>query len=237
MILATFDRMGRTKVTWSERKMTTIYTENCTCVLCGGTHEYKVLGSTNTFGSPDLDLRPPEMKRSTMPMWLQRCPDCGYCAGDISVATPNAADILKSDSYQQMLSGDTFPDLAKSFLLFALLNEDSDRWVSGLARLRAAWVCDDAKLDSQAFVCRNLAIDDMAVFVPCEDTEESIGKGCVTIDMLRRTRRFDEATEMIDTLLAYSNTEGILEQVLQYERVLCEKEDAACRTVADAVAQ
>lgn len=42
-----------------------LFTNN-KCAVCGKESEQITLASTNTFGSPDLDLRPPEMKRSTM---------------------------------------------------------------------------------------------------------------------------------------------------------------------------
>ena len=46
------------------------------CAVCGAMHEYRILTSTNAFGSPDLDLRPPMMKRGTMHLWVQECPSC-----------------------------------------------------------------------------------------------------------------------------------------------------------------
>ena len=89
--------------------MTKIELQKSTCAICGSTNEYHVICSTNTMGPPDLDLRPAEMHRSTMPMWVQWCPDCGYCAGDITRETPGAADIMKSDAYQQIRSDDAIP--------------------------------------------------------------------------------------------------------------------------------
>ncbi len=44
--------------------MTTIYNKKITCCLCNKESEYRGIGSTNAFGSPDLDTRPPQMQRS-----------------------------------------------------------------------------------------------------------------------------------------------------------------------------
>ena len=38
------------------------------CAVCGALHEYRILTFTDAIGSPDLDLRPPQMKRGTMPV-------------------------------------------------------------------------------------------------------------------------------------------------------------------------
>lgn len=216
--------------------MTTIDLQQRTCAVCGAQSEYRIICSTNTFGAPDLDLRPAEMQRSTMPMWVQQCPACAYCAYDVSEETPDAADILESTIYEEIRSDDALPSLARSFLLLALLNE-SDHQVAANARLHAAWVCDDAELDSLASECRTKAIAAMAHRLPFSNSEEGISEGIVYVDMLRRTRQFQDAIRMIDELLSCSEAKDVIEQVLQYERDLCQQENTDCKTVADATAE
>ncbi len=53
------------------------------CTICGTESKFNIITSTNSFGSPDLDLRPPEMRRSTMWLWIQRCPCCNYVNYDV----------------------------------------------------------------------------------------------------------------------------------------------------------
>ena len=108
-----------------------------------------------------------------MSMWVQQCPECGYCAFDVSDTTANAANIMASVSYKQIRFHDGFPELAKPFLMLALLQEDSNRQLAANARLHAAWVCDDAGFDSLASDCRALAINDMASLMPFADTEDT----------------------------------------------------------------
>ena len=57
--------------------MTTQSAEECTCAVCGRVSMQGVIMSTNAFGSPDLDLRPPPMERFTIDHWVQECPHCG----------------------------------------------------------------------------------------------------------------------------------------------------------------
>ena len=49
--------------------MTQIFPILITCPICEHEFEIYQLASTNQMGSPDLDLRPPEMARSTMDTW------------------------------------------------------------------------------------------------------------------------------------------------------------------------
>ena len=79
--------------------MSTIGLMNKVCAVCGKESEYSVLNSTNTFGSPDLDLRPPEMRRSTMHIWIQECPFCGYISKDVTDETSVTKELLSSERY------------------------------------------------------------------------------------------------------------------------------------------
>jgi hypothetical protein len=62
--------------------MTRIQRSRVTCRVCGAQSKQTTLLSSNTLGLPDLDGRPfrYSMLRETMSGWVQRCPECGYCA-------------------------------------------------------------------------------------------------------------------------------------------------------------
>ena len=79
-----------------------------------------MLGSTSTFGSPDLDLRPAEMQRSTMEVWLQVCPHCRYIAPAISQQVGDLSFVATAE-YGTTLDDRRFPELARRFLAYALL--------------------------------------------------------------------------------------------------------------------
>jgi len=69
--------------------MTTLFPQKETCFVCGNTSEHTVIGSTNAFGSPDLDLRPPEMQRSTITHRVQRCPTRATCRSPKNSIAPS----------------------------------------------------------------------------------------------------------------------------------------------------
>ena len=101
--------------------MTTDMTIDIKCTVCAKTSPQTVLTSTSTFGYPDLDLRPSEMKRSTMFAWLQECPHCGYVAVDIENELEVSSDLLKSDEYLTCRGYEFKSDLAKRFFRHSLI--------------------------------------------------------------------------------------------------------------------
>src|SRR5438093_611864 len=117
--------------------MTTFFRQDVTCVNCRKSSEHHVLSSTNAFGSADLDLRPPEMKRSTMRAWLQLCPHCGYVAPDLSRKVGDLA-VVGSAEYRSAVSDKRFPELARRFLAYAHLFAASDSAAAAHQRLCAA---------------------------------------------------------------------------------------------------
>src|SRR5688572_11733916 len=134
--------------------MTTIFPIKRVCFLCKSTSEHHQLGSTNTFGYPDLDLRPSEMQRSTMRLWVQRCPSCGYCAPDVSKGSEEHRSIVASEEYQKQQSDDSVSGMANVFLCWSLLAQTQPTSQAAWAALHAAWCCDDAQNTIGANRCR-----------------------------------------------------------------------------------
>ncbi len=64
------------------------------CQVCGKTSMHPVLMSTNSFGYPDLDLRPAPMQRDTMDTWLDECPHCGYVASSLEIKLPRLVEAV-----------------------------------------------------------------------------------------------------------------------------------------------
>lgn len=215
--------------------MTTIFRKSVECANCRNTSEHSVLGSTNAFGSSDLDLRPPEMQRSTMRLWLQQCPTCGYVAADISRPHGDMALIGLPD-YQKTLKDRRFPEGARRFLACALLNDKANPAVAAHSRLHAAWVCDDAGETAQAKECRFLAAEGFARLKPFEDSEPGVTQGTTFVDVLRRSGRFEQAAAECGELLSMQAAQGIVRQVLEYQRRLIADRDEAGHRVEEAVA-
>ena len=144
--------------------MTTHYREAVRCSVCGVQNEFTGIGSTNAFGSSDLDGRPPEMHRSTMFAWVQRCPDCGYCASDLSISHPKAQEVMGREEYRDQMNDPAYPELANSFLCKALVDRESKEFAAATSALvHAAWACDDSHKGDQATACRKRAADMLRV--------------------------------------------------------------------------
>ena len=80
--------------------MTTMMKVEEKCSVCGKISSFSVLSSSNSMGSPDLDLRPAPMYRYTINLWIHECPDCGYVAHDLSEEAPVPHEWLKTEEYR-----------------------------------------------------------------------------------------------------------------------------------------
>lgn len=209
------------------------------CAVCGNTTKQIDILSTNAFGSPDLDTRPPEMQRSTIDTWIQICRWCGYCASDISKNTPNASDVIQSDPYKLQLNNDDLPPLTNAFLCFALLNERiGDYAQAGWAAVHAAWTCDDAGFSSEAQTCRARAAAFLQKATESHQrfAEEACVEKGVLADLLRRSGQFELALNMAEEGLQ-RNPGGVISDVLQFQRILATKRDVACHTIEEAIGE
>jgi hypothetical protein len=213
--------------------MTTYFRRESTCANCGKPSEHHVLGSTNAFGSADLDLRPPPMQRSTMNAWLQECPHCHYIAPEVAEREGDLS-IVNSQGYADVLADLRYPELARRFLAHALLNA-ADPALAGHSRLRAAWVCDDAHNAEAATECRTAAAADMAQTKPFPDDQQGATRGAILVDVLRRAGQFEEADAECQELLGRTSAQGIIRQVLEAQRRLIAQKDTAGHTVAEVV--
>lgn len=219
--------------------MTRLYNEKARCAVCGTETEYTGIRSTNAFGSSDLDTRPPEMKRSTIFAWVQRCPECGYCASDISKAPSQAATLVHSPEYARQLTDSTFPELANGFLCKALIDESAaDYAAAAWALIHAAWACDDAEKPEPAKTCRSKAIDLIEkVLANGQQVAEQDGADtAIRVDLLRRAGRLIEARHLISTKRPAS-TEDIISKMLDFQYVLLAKGDETCHTIAEALGE
>jgi hypothetical protein len=216
--------------------MTTYFDTNETCAHCGTESEQTALGSTNAFGSSDLDLRPPEMKRSTMSTWVQVCPSCGYVAPNLATPVPDR-DVLTSTLYRDQLDDNRYPELARRFLAWSLLLAGTNPDLAGQACLYAAWVCDDHGPAELAAACRSRAAEHIERGKPFPDTQQGVTRGAVLVDILRRAGRFAEAGKECEALLACTSARDILRQVLEFQQGLIARGDIAAHAVQEALPQ
>lgn len=202
--------------------MTIIDNETITCGLCSKKSDHTVAMSTNAFGSPDLDTRPPEMKRSTMFTWVQRCPHCGYCSSDITAAFEKSQTLISSAEYQFQLQDRRFPEMANSFLCQAIIAEKNNRFSEAAwATIHAVWACDDLNYDQVSQECRIKAV---ALIQKSIEAGENFAKQegadiAIMADLLRRARKFKEASDLI-TSYQDKIAEDIIKKILEFQQKL-----------------
>ncbi len=213
--------------------MSTIFPITCKCGLCGAASEQRALGSSNRLGSPDLDMRPPEMLRSTMAWWLQECPVCGYVSGDLSQLPDIDAKWFVSDEYFKM-AGRRFKDpLTGRFYKYYLINMKTGQMREAFfAALHAAWVCDDARDFENAQFCRMTALFVLQKYMDMvPDRAEREDLMLIKADILRRAGMFDELIAEYEgkTFSTYP-----ADEIIAFQIGRARLKDADCYTVADA---
>jgi hypothetical protein len=137
--------------------------------------------------SPDLDLRPGEPTRSTLPQWVQTCRGCGAAAPDLAALAPEQRAIVDSAAYQALAASET----ALPFLRWACLCQDPV--AQGEAWLQAAWTADDAGAAENARAWRRAAAE---AWGEPADPERALR----LLDVLRRAELFPQATALAERL-------------------------------------
>ena len=202
------------------------------CAVCGAINMYTDVMSTNTFGgSPDLDLRPAEMARSTMHSWVQECPKCGYVSKRISDQTYVSRLWLQSEKY---LTCDGIPfvsDLAKIFYRYYLLNSRKSKLEDAFfAILHAAWACDDAKDKANAKHCREIGIVLGRLLI--EENCDGVDKiKLICADMMRRAGKFNQ---LISTYESAQFGDDLSNQILEFQIERAKARDVSCYRIDDA---
>lgn len=219
--------------------MTTIIEVNKKCGICRSKNEFIEITSTNRFGSPDLDTRPPEMMRSTIHTWVQRCPDCGYCASDLSKLRPGAKTVVSDVEYINQLNNKAYPELANSFLCEAMIDHQAGDYARATWDLiHAAWASDDAKRSDEARTCRIKAMDMLA---KAENYGQQVidqngASTALLVDLLRRSGQSDEARRVIEENRV-GITDDILLRILDFQSTLIKAGDLSCHTISEALGE
>lgn len=218
--------------------MTTMFPETATCAVCGTSSEHMLISSTSSFGSMDLDTRPPPLARDTLSQEIQRCPDCGYCAPDIGEETDLERDLVSNAEYQGVLKGSSgTPAVACEFEAAALIATHATKHGdAGWLLLKAAWVCDDEQAEAEARRFRGKTLESWTAARSSGQTfaADSTSEGLMKVDLMRRSRLFAEAVDLIDAQSAPEDE--FLVAIFSFERYLSETEDDSCHTVDEAIA-
>ena len=213
--------------------MTQIHEIEEECSVCGETSEQLVLISTNSWGYPDLDLRPPEMQRSTMHVWIQECPHCGYVAGDLSDELEISKDYLKCEEYRTCEGNDFKSDLSKRFYKLHMIARESGDLESSFHSLRnCIWKCDDVQ-DELAVEMRKRAVE-LANELIEKDIEDKDILILMKADFLRRSGQFDRLVEEYENITLDDENS---DRVLRYQIEKAKEQDDKCYTTEEIFAK
>ena len=208
-----------------------------TCALCGEASRVTPAPATNAIGSPDLDARPPGTARIALPLRVQCCASCGYCARDLATETPGSRDAVDDDEYVEMLEDESLPTKSREFLCLARLDGAAGRFDDAFwSTLSAAWIADDADHLDGAERCRALAL---AALRMARAAGRRLGEGpgvedVIEVDLLRRMGEFADAERCIRRALDRRPGE-VVDQLLRFERDLVAARDRAVHRVSEAL--
>ena len=211
--------------------MTIIRSYEKKCSVCGRTSLQPVLSSTNTWGYPDIDLRPPEMQRSTMDTWLVECPHCGYVASNLENKLEVPADLLKTDEYLTCECKNFKSKLSERFYKHYLISKAENDYKSEfLSLLHCAWTCDDND-DELAVEIRNLALKSLHK-IDAQEEDENNALKLIEADLLRRSLQFDEVIKKFKDLILEDKTQN---DIITFQIELSMNKDSDCHTVEEVV--
>jgi hypothetical protein len=190
------------------------------------------------MGYQDLDLRPPEMQRSTMDHWVVDCPKC-HCAQHPKGQIKFDLKFIKSGEYSSLIHA-LVPELANRFQRLAVgLQHQGEEHKAAHAYTCAAWDCDDCDFDKEASVFRSRAAD---LYLSGAYTAEieSLVSSAICVDLLRRSGQYYRGADLAEQVLERiekpaDEDEEVLQKVLIFGKEKCQQQDAACYTVGDAL--
>ncbi|MBQ9336730.1 MAG: hypothetical protein IJS14_05480 [Lentisphaeria bacterium] len=204
--------------------MTALFRSEKKCGCCGKKVQVTEIGSTNAFGSCDLDLRPPEMQRSAMFYGMHYCPYCGYASWELE------EKIELSGELQEILSEKTdlenyihrFERAAKIAELKGA-GEDEVNWLY----LCAAWCADDQNDQAKAKSLRQKILGNTAL-----DAEKEPERLLQLVDIARRAEGKETAEKLL-ACLSRQKLEPLLKQIAQFQKHLLAQNDTGAYTVED----
>lgn len=206
--------------------------KNMECNICGRMNEVTILAMASSHGTADLDFRPPEVRRSAMPLWVHKC---DYCRNVFSTSDPMPdykEKYIDSKEYVNCGGIASLPELGKRFVKLALIYQHCKEYKkAGDAFLCAAWACDDEKMDVTAIICRKRALTcynevDVSQISKRELPELKLR----IVDLLRRAGMFEEAVAFAKRL-KFSKEQNI--RIQQFQIAKAKVGDKSCYRLED----
>ncbi len=196
-----------------------------TCGVCAGPVRAEFRAPQPEI-APDLDMRPGEPTRSTLPEWVQQCPICRAAAPDLTALHPEARAIVESDEYKTLTTlalEETLP-----FRRWALICERTgDRANQAEALLQACWAADDAAAASEA---SRLRAEVARLWADTQDIEISLRR----LDVMRRAGLFEAAENWGDSLAQVAGEETA-RSIIAFQRARIAARDIGRHLISSAI--
>ena len=114
------------------------------CAVCRKESTFMVLTSTNSFGSPDLDLRPAGQERHSISFRLQECKYCGYVNTSIGKFKANSEKTMSEPAFIDIQNEHIKVQSFKKFFKASLFAENANELgQAAYYSLCSAWSSDD----------------------------------------------------------------------------------------------
>ncbi len=237
--------------------------EDVRCCICNTNNKVRYVCSSSIFSGPDLDTRPAFMARYNIGYEVYSCKKCGYCNTELDQEISGAEKMIQSPEYKKILKSSKSPKKANEFSCLSMLYESSGDLVrAGFHYLKAAWICDDEKIQLEAI--EKIRADEENITPIITPRISAIAKSAVAFrmqalekfkaakkknkavmktkgetrllktDILRRMGQFNEA-ENICRLALKKRLSSRIRHILQYELYLCKNSDDTCRDIETAM--
>jgi len=209
------------------------------CAICGLQNEITAESRVEAVEPPDFDTRPGEPLRSTLQSWVSSCRNCTYCAADISVSHPKAAEVLHTALYQQTYLDETMPPKAREFLCYAaILDKVREHSDAGWSALHGSWVCDDEHDIYAANRCREQAIEywKRGKHAGQAFSEDHASEYALVADLHRRMGQFELAMYTCSEALDMDDVPPVIENVLRRQKTLIEQHDTRPHSLRELLA-
>lgn len=212
--------------------MTTIIPTKIKCPACGKEITVDLIGSTNAMGYADLDLRPPEMQRSTMYQSTCMC-ECGNVFE--SESNGGSRELVESEAYQSCDGIDFNSQKAVMFYRAYMIDRESnpnDLASNFFHILYAAWACDDFDREN-ARKMRLIGINLLEQIINDEQYEHVKNENLlIQADLLRRSGKFDLVIEKFKEI---KFEDELYQQIIDFQIEKANQKDDSRYTVGDVI--
>jgi hypothetical protein len=176
--------------------------------------------------APDLDMRPGEPTRSSLPDWIQICSRCGAAAPAVSALPATARGVVEADEYRMLST--TALEETLPFRRWALICERTgNASQQAEALLQAAWAADDAAVMTEAASLRAQVAD---LWGETADIELSLRR----LDVLRRGGQFEAASAWAATLMQ-RGVDELARTIIGFQQARIEQRDIGRHLISSAL--